>query len=117
VNAVTHPVLICPARVLGVAAAFATAITLMACDPGAMVTYVNATDRRVIVYLGDDLDDRDAELAPYETVEGAMIEAVWEDVVVIRDPEGNVLFREPLTWSQLSDQDYRIVITDEGLSE
>ncbi len=86
------------------------------CDPGAGITWVNETDQTVDVYLGDDLDDFDGSLPPHSSTEAATIKAVWEDVVVIRDEEGTVLFRQELTWDELAEQDFRFVITEELLS-
>jgi len=91
-------------------------IALTACDPGAGITWVNETDVQLQIYLGDDLDDFDLSLAPHSSKEGATIEAVWEDVVVVRDQQSNILFRQEITWDELEAQDFRFEITEEMLS-
>ncbi len=91
-------------------------IALTACDPAAGITWVNETGQTVDVYLGEDLDDFDGSLPPHSSTEADTIKAVWEDIVVLRDKEGTVLFRQELTWDELAEQDFRFEITEEMLS-
>ena len=87
------------------------------CDHGAGITWVNETDQTVVVYLGEDLDDIDVRLLPRSTnMKVATIKAVWEDVVVLRDEEGTVLFRQELTWDELKAQGFRFEITEEMIA-
>ena len=107
---------------LTVRIAFAICVLLMlgttvACDPGAGVSWVNETDETVVVYLRDEfVEEFGSTVPPRSTKTEAVIKAVWKDVVVIRDEQGNVLFRQELTWDELKAQDWRIVITEDMLS-
>lgn len=91
-------------------------VSASACDPGAGITWVNETDRRLNVYLGDDLDDFDLTLPPRSSVRAATIEIVWSGIVVIRDEQGVILARHEISWEELKAQGFRFVITEEGLS-
>lgn len=102
-------------RLLVVGTILGTAV--VACDPGASVTWVNQTDQTLIMYLSDEPDsDRGNPLPPHSTKVLGVIKAVWKDVVVIRDEQGNVLFRQKLTWEQLKGRGFRFVITEDMLS-
>jgi hypothetical protein len=90
--------------------------TTVACDPGADITWVNETDQEVGIYLGDDLHDFDTSVRPRSSKTVGTIEAVWEDVVVIRDKQKRVLFRQEITWDELKAQGFRFVITEDMLS-
>lgn len=82
----------------------------IACDEARTVTWENQTDSTVLIYLGDDLEDFDAELAPHSTKKLTTTRDVWEDVVVVRDSVGNELFRTDLSWDEFEDQDFRFEI-------
>jgi hypothetical protein len=84
-------------------------------DQGHQITYVNETDRTIVGYLGDGLDDRDWVLGPGETVKLGTLKSVWDDVIVFRDEQKNVLGRLELTWDELKNQDYRVVVREEDL--
>jgi hypothetical protein len=88
-----------------------------ACDPGPEITWVNQTDETVVVYLRDEfVRDLGTALPPHSTKTEGVIKAVWNDVVVIRDEQGNMLFRRELTWGDFKAQGFRFVITEEMLS-
>ena len=88
-----------------------------ACDPGPEITWVNQTDETVVVYLRDEFfRDLGTALPPHSTKIEGVIEAVWNDVVVIRDEQGNVLFRQKLTWEEFQKRNFRFVITEDMLS-
>ena len=91
-------------------------VAFTGCDPGAEITWVNETDQTVDVYLGDDSNDFDGSYPPHSSTEVGTIKAVWDDVIVIRDRDGTVLFRQELTWDELAAQDFRFEITEEMLS-
>jgi hypothetical protein len=93
----------------------ATAPFAACLDQGHAVTYVNETDQTVIIYYGDDLDDREWVIGPGEVDEVGTLKHVWTDVLVFRDEDGNVLERRELTWGELKAQDYRVVIRAEDL--
>ena len=106
-----------PSAVSVIAVCLITAISAIACDPGAGVTWVNETDQTLIVYLSDEPDsDRGDPLPPHSTKVLGVIEVVWKDVVVIRDEQGNVLFRQELTWDEFKAMGFRFVITEDMLS-
>ena len=86
------------------------------CDPGAGITWVNETDQTVVVYFGEDLDDFDGSYPPHSITEVGTIRAVWVDIVVLRDEEGTVLFRQELTWDELKAQGFRFEITEEMIA-
>ena len=91
--------------------------TTVACDPGAGVSWVNESDETVVVYLRDEfVEELGSTVLPRSTKTEAVIKAVWEDVVVIRDEQGNVLFRQELTWDEFKAQGFRFVITEEMLA-
>ena len=88
-----------------------------ACDPGPEITWVNQTDETVVVYLRDEFErDLGTRLPAHSSKTEGVIEAVWNDVVVIRDEQGNMLFRQRLTWDEFKTQGFRFVITEEMLS-
>ncbi len=87
-----------------------------ACDPGATVTWVNESDETVDIFAGDDAEDFVTTLQPHSSTKLGELKSLWEDIVVIRDKEGTVLFRQELTWDELEAQDFRFEITDEMLS-
>ncbi len=91
-------------------------IALTACDPGAGITWINETDRTVVVFLDDEYDDSGVSIQPHSSRTLATIKMVWNDIVVLRDEEGTVLFRQELTWDELAEQDFRFEITVEMLS-
>jgi hypothetical protein len=103
-------------KALAVACGFLLLAGLTACDPGADITWVNETDQEVGIYLGDDLHDFDTSVPPRSSKTVGTIEAVWEDVVVIRDKQKRVLFRQEITWDELKAQGFRFVITEDMLS-
>jgi hypothetical protein len=91
-------------------------VAAIACDPVAGATWVNQTDHTVLVYSGDQLDDFDTTLPPHSSKKLAMADFLWDDVVVLRDEQGNVLFRQELTWDEFKAQGFRFVITEDMLS-
>jgi hypothetical protein len=92
--------------------------TAAGCDPGATITYVNETDKTLVVYTAEDLEpeEYDALLQPHSTVRAGTIKMSFKDVVIVRDQNGNILFREEITWDELKAQGFRFVITEDMLS-
>jgi hypothetical protein len=71
-------------RAAAVSALLAVAGT--ACDPGPEITWVNETDQTVVLYLRDQFEpDFGTTVQPHSTKIEGVIQAVWKDVVVIRD--------------------------------
>ncbi len=103
-------------RVILLAAVIMGLVLAAGCDPGATVTYVNETDQRVSIYLGDNIDRFDVSIAPHSKAEVGTIATEWRDVVVVRDDQENVILRKEITWDELKAEDFRFVITEEMLS-
>ncbi len=89
-------------------------IALTACDPGEEITWTNETDRTIAIYYDEVFSG--IELRPHSSKTLVTIKMVWEDIIVLRDEEGTVLFRQELTWDELAEQDFRFEITEEMLS-
>jgi len=90
--------------------------TATGCKHGPGVVWVNETGETALIYLGEQLDDFGAVLPPHSTKTELVTKFVWEDVIVIRDEQGNVLFRQELTWDEFKAQGFRFVITEDMLS-
>ena len=87
-----------------------------ACDPAEGIMWVNQTGRTIFVYVGDQLDDSETTLPPHSSKEVAIADFLWQDLVVLRDEQGNVLFRQKLTWDEFKAQGFRFVITEDMIS-
>ena len=75
------------------------------------VTYVNRMDTRVWLY-GDGAPIPRAELVPGESYTlgykgGARI---WEEHLVAKDGSGKIVWEDNITWDELKELGYRIVI-------
>ena len=93
----------------------------LACDPGATITYVNTTDKRVDVYLGEGARPEDFKIVevtiePHSAKKVGTIAMVWPGVVVVFDEDGNLVLRRQITWDQLKEQGFRFVITEDMFS-
>lgn len=88
------------------------------CDPGFTITYVNQTDKTITIYIADDddLSEHDVILQPHSTVPSGTLTITFKDVIIGRDEEGNLLFRNEITRDELKAQGYRFVITEDMLS-
>jgi hypothetical protein len=88
-----------------------------ACEYGPDITWVNQTDKSIVIYLSDELsDDLGTHLPPQSTKTEFLGDDLWKGMVVIRDEQGNVLFRQKLTWDEFEAQGFRFVITEDMLS-
>ena len=103
-------------RSLVIPALVVMTLAFAGCDPGAGITWVNETDQTVVVYLDDNFDDTGSQIEPHSSRTLDTIKAVWNDIVVLRDEEGTVLFRQELTWDELKAQDFRFEITEEMIA-
>ena len=87
------------------------------CDPGEGVTWINETGQPVDVYLGYDENDFEISLAANSSrKEVTTLVDLWEDVVVVRDDAGNILFSKAITWDELEAQDFTFVIREEDIA-
>ena len=103
-------------RRLVIPALIVVTLAFAGCDPGAGITWVNNTNRTVVVYLDDDFDDTGDQIDPQSSRTLGTIKAVWNDIIVLRNEEGTVLFRQELTWDELKAQGFRFVITEEMIA-
>ena len=88
-----------------------------ACEYGPDLTWVNQTDENIVIYLSDELSsDLGTHLPPQSTKTEFLGDDLWKGSVVIRDEQGNVLFRQKLTWDEFKARGFRFVITREMLS-
>ncbi len=87
-----------------------------ACDPGATVTWINETDETVDIFAGDDAEDFVTTLQPHSSTKLGELEHLWEDIVLVKDRNGNVLMREQITWDELKAQGFRFVVTPEMIA-
>ncbi len=101
-------------RWLIIPALIVVTLAFAGCDPGEEITWSNETDRTVAIYYDEVFSGID--LRPHSSKTLVTIKTVWEDVVVIRDEEGTVLFRQELTWDELKAQDFRFEITEEMIA-
>lgn len=88
------------------------AVTLMACDPGATITYVNETNQPVDIYLGHSMKAFDSTIPAHSETKVGTIRQVWRDIVVVRDQQGTVLSEQEMTWNELKAQHFRVVIAN-----
>ncbi len=103
-------------RRLVIPALIVVTLAFAGCDPGAGITWVNNTNRTVVVYLDDDFDDTGDQIDPQSSRTLGTIKAVWNDIIVLRNEEGTVLFRQELTWDELKAQGFRFEITEEMIA-
>jgi hypothetical protein len=88
------------------------------CETGFTITYVNETGKTITIYISDDdeLSEHDVILQPHSTVPSGTLTITFKDVIIGRDEEGNLLFRNEITRDDLKAQGYRFVITEDMLS-
>ena len=87
------------------------------CEYGPDVTWVNQTDENIVIYLSDELSsDLGTHLPPQSTKTEFLGDDLWKGLVVVRDEQGNVLYRQELTWDEFKAIGYRFVITEDMLS-
>jgi hypothetical protein len=92
-------------------AALATVWTAVACEPGRIPEYENATSQRVTVYK-----DGIAmfTLEPHGSTTIPMFKEDWLPNIRVVAEDGRVLLEDHITWDELKKMDYKIVITDSG---
>jgi hypothetical protein len=94
------------AALLGVLVA---ALAAFACEPGRIPEYENATSQRVTIYK----DGIAAfSLEPHESTKIAMFEEDWLPNIKVVADDGRVLLEDHITWDEVREMGYKIVITD-----
>lgn len=81
----------------------------LACDPWPPVEYENATSQRVTVYKSGKFS---LALEPHQSVKAHASEDVWLPDIKVVAEDGRVLLEDHITWDELRQMDYKIVITD-----
>lgn len=89
----------------------ATALILLssvACDPGHGVTVVNESGQSITIYSGGHTE---GTLGPGQRKTFTYIKYAGQKLFEAQDEDGDVLFSEELTWQELRERRWRIVIT------
>ncbi len=86
-----------------------TVSTVISCDEGSDIAYVNMTDKTLDVYIDGLLVHT---LEPGETREALILKFSLPTLFEAKDEEGNTVFSETLTWEGLKAREFRIVFTD-----
>ena len=95
-------------RLLPAATLFA-AIVLLGCDPSQGVTFVNRTGEAITVYEAGDIIGM---IQPNEQKTFSFGEFDGQKLFEARDANGFVLLSERLSWQNLRDRDWRIVVEE-----
>jgi hypothetical protein len=92
-----------------VIALLALPFAALACEPGRIPEYENATSQRVTVYK----DGRGQfSLGPHESTTIPMFKEEWLPNIRVVAEDGRVLLEDYITWDELKKMGYKIVITD-----
>jgi hypothetical protein len=97
------------AQVAAVLVAVVVGAATTACDPGHTVTYENQTSRTVTVFLHGNPE---VTLGPFENKDGGILEFVRPTTFEAKDESGNVIYSATLTWEDLKQRGWKIVITE-----
>lgn len=92
--------------------------TAVGCDPGFTITYVNDSDKTILIYYGDDnkLSEYDFIIQPHSIERAGVLTITFKGVIIGRNEDGNLLFRKKISREQFKAQDNRFVITEYMLS-
>ena len=94
---------------LGVAlVVICSAALAQGCEPWDVVEYSNETEHRVSVYKGGEFQFK---LGAGETRRFNVTEEVWLNEVRIVTDDGEVVFQDDITWDELREMSFRIVIS------
>jgi len=91
------------------AAALLLLLGALACEPWPGVKWENATSHRVAVHEGGEFA---FNLEPQESLEVSASEDDWRPDVRVVAEDGRVLLEDEITWDELGEMDYRIVILE-----
>ena len=81
----------------------------LACEPGRIPEYENATSQRVTVYK-DGIAN--FSLEPHESTTIPMFKEDWSPNIRVVAEDGRVLLEDHITWDELKEMGYKIMITD-----
>ncbi len=83
-------------------------------DPGATITFENATSRTVVVYAdGRPLVHGNADIPPGESVAVADGESSWQEHLSALDENKQLVWEADITWGQLKQMGFLVVIEPE----
>jgi hypothetical protein len=91
------------------AAALLLLFGALACEPWPDVEWENATSHRVAVYEGGKFE---FNLEPHEIQPVSTSEDDWRSWIRVVAEDGRVLLEDEITWDELREMDYRIVISE-----
>ena len=81
----------------------------LACEAWPGVKWENATSQRVAIHRGGEYA---FSLEPHESQEVSTSEDDWRPEIRVVAEDGRVLLEDKITWDELGQMDYRIVITE-----
>jgi hypothetical protein len=81
----------------------------LACEPGPLVQYENATSQRVTIYKEGRYQ---FALEPHETKGIATLRQYWLPNIKVVTEDGRILLEDHITWDEMRNMGSRIVITD-----
>jgi len=96
-------------RSLAVIAAFAAITGTFACENWPMVGWENATSQRVTVYAYGDFE---FDVQPHQTKNIVSPASHWRADIRVVAEDGRVLLEDHITWDEVREMGYKIVITD-----
>lgn len=82
-------------------------VFLAACDPGHHITYENRTDQRLEIFVDGSFE---TEVEPLGTQEVLSLELLHPARFEAKSQLGSIVYAETLTWQQLRERNWRIVI-------
>lgn len=90
------------------------ALGFVGCEPWPEVNFANETQVDVLVYQGGQLV---YTLAPGETVEQDTTDEDWVGDIRVTTRNGKVLLDEIITYNDLGNRDFKIIISCESADE
>lgn len=81
-------------------------------EDGHNVRYVNQTDIAVDVFVGNGELEHVLTLQPGETKTSGELTSLWPGRVVAHRGDGSTIFSEQVTWEELRQRDFTVVIVD-----
>jgi hypothetical protein len=98
-------------------ALIALSVPTLACrgEDEQFIRWENPTSQHLIIFIGDDLDDLEADLAPCTAKEQPMTKDRWQGMVLVGASLGDEAYRRQLSWEQLERDGFRVTIDQELL--
>jgi hypothetical protein len=96
-------------RSVVVIGAFLALTTAFACENWPIVGWENATSQRVTVYAYGDFE---FDVQPHQTKNIVNPASHWRPEIKVVAEDGRVLLEDHITWEEVREMGYKIVITD-----